>query len=318
MTHNYKQICLYWEFLRGDQDGRVGHRTLLLPWTYQKYIYMWNNSHWKLTGAWQKESWTTKAVRKSHMELGRKGREAICLGPVPLGGDSEEEGDYTGGPPWGVSSSSHILGTPAPGPNTRKTNQLGWLERRWEAWAPLLRSAHTLVYSQNRAEREDWNATGRWSVSCSCPAVCPSLSRATALALFVSQHNATLGWGVSAKGRAQLWGTQAAQTQSGICAGQGQLLLALIQAAHQKQTATACTQTHAEHPHQPPLLQHYLFPSGWGCWCWEKGEHILKGNGVSSDRILWASAPATWGPSMPLIGWWQLLSRGKALTWLWP
>ena len=44
------------------------------------------------------------------MYLGRQGREAIRSGPVPLGGDTEEE-DYTGGdPPCGVSSLSQILG----------------------------------------------------------------------------------------------------------------------------------------------------------------------------------------------------------------
>ena len=33
----------------------------------------------------------------------------IRSGPVPLGGDSEEEGDFTGGdPPWGMSSLSYI------------------------------------------------------------------------------------------------------------------------------------------------------------------------------------------------------------------
>lgn len=38
-------------------------------------------------------------------ESGRKGRDVIRSGPVLLGGEKEEVGDYTGGdPPWGVSS----------------------------------------------------------------------------------------------------------------------------------------------------------------------------------------------------------------------
>lgn len=45
---------------------------------------------------WQKDSCTTKAVRKIHLELGRKGREGSGLGPVPLGRDSKEEGYYMG------------------------------------------------------------------------------------------------------------------------------------------------------------------------------------------------------------------------------
>ena len=36
-----------WQSLFTTQDGRVKvHRIYLSPWTYQKYIYMWSNSHW--------------------------------------------------------------------------------------------------------------------------------------------------------------------------------------------------------------------------------------------------------------------------------
>ena len=55
---------------------------------------MWNSSHWKLPGNWRKGSCTMKAIGKIHTELGRKGRETIRSGPVPLGGNSEEEGEY--------------------------------------------------------------------------------------------------------------------------------------------------------------------------------------------------------------------------------
>lgn len=37
-------------------------------------------SHWKLTGDWQDDSYTTKAVRKIHGKSGRKGREMIMSG----------------------------------------------------------------------------------------------------------------------------------------------------------------------------------------------------------------------------------------------
>ena len=51
------------------------------------------------------------------------------LGPVSLGGHSEEKGDYMGGePPWGMSGLSHILGTPVLGSSRGKTSPLGWLE----------------------------------------------------------------------------------------------------------------------------------------------------------------------------------------------
>lgn len=54
--------------------------------TQQKYIYIWRNSHWKLTGDWQKYSSKTKAVRKSHME----GREVIRSGQQ-MGGITQVE-----------------------------------------------------------------------------------------------------------------------------------------------------------------------------------------------------------------------------------
>ena len=48
------------------------------------------------------------------MELGRKGRESIRLGPAPLGGDTEEGGDYKGGDIPGEWLEPHP-GSPSPG-----------------------------------------------------------------------------------------------------------------------------------------------------------------------------------------------------------
>ena len=39
------------------------------------------------------------ALRKICTKFGKKGTEAIRLGPEFLEGDSEEKGDYTGNPP---------------------------------------------------------------------------------------------------------------------------------------------------------------------------------------------------------------------------
>ena len=73
---------------------------------------------------WQKDSCTTKAVRKIHLELGRKGREVIRLGPprgFGIGG-----GFYTGRElSKEVSGLSHVLGTPTLGSDTGKTSPLG-------------------------------------------------------------------------------------------------------------------------------------------------------------------------------------------------
>ena len=63
------------------------------------------------------------------MESGRKGREVIRSGPVPLRRDTEVEGDYMGrNPPWGLS---HILGTPALGSDIGKMRPRSWLENQW-------------------------------------------------------------------------------------------------------------------------------------------------------------------------------------------
>lgn len=59
--------------------------------THNKYIYKWNN----LTenyGCWQKDSCTSKAVRKIHTGLGRRRGEAIRLGSVPWEGTQMRKG----------------------------------------------------------------------------------------------------------------------------------------------------------------------------------------------------------------------------------
>ena len=57
---------------KGDQDARAkGHKASLPPPAHQNYIYMWNNSHWKLTGSWQKDFCVTKTVRKICNWVGR-------------------------------------------------------------------------------------------------------------------------------------------------------------------------------------------------------------------------------------------------------
>lgn len=54
-------------------------------------------------------------------------------GPVPLMGGTEDEEHYKGRePPWGVSSSSHILGATSLESDTRKTSPLTWSENQWD------------------------------------------------------------------------------------------------------------------------------------------------------------------------------------------
>ena len=64
---------------------------------------------------WQKDFCTTKAVRKIHTELHRKGRKEIRLGPMPLGRDWEvKESDTGRHPPWGSELFKAHIGHPSP------------------------------------------------------------------------------------------------------------------------------------------------------------------------------------------------------------
>lgn len=54
----------------------------------QKYIYVWNNSHRKLTGNLQNNFCPPRLQEVFPHRLDRK--KSIRLRPVPLGGDSEE------------------------------------------------------------------------------------------------------------------------------------------------------------------------------------------------------------------------------------
>ena len=54
------------------------------------------------------------------------------LGPVPLVGGTEDEEHYKGRePPWGVSSSSHILGAPVLRLDSGKMSLHSGLEVQW-------------------------------------------------------------------------------------------------------------------------------------------------------------------------------------------
>ena len=75
---------------------------------------MWSSSHWKQSGDWQKDSSTTKAIRKIHAESSRRGREMIRW-DLHFRRDHRRGKGYhgLGDPSWGVSSSDHILDSQA-------------------------------------------------------------------------------------------------------------------------------------------------------------------------------------------------------------
>ena len=135
------------------------------------------------------------------MELRKKGKEAIRLGPVPLGGDSEEKGDYgSGDPPWRVSSSSHILMAPVLMSNTGKTSSLagrraGGPNRRAVVSPDFTCEEHVLVNmltpkAGRRGQIE--NCMSGCPVSHNFPGTCPSLSQRNTLALLTSLHSSKL------------------------------------------------------------------------------------------------------------------------------
>ena len=73
--------------------------------------------------------------------LYRMGRKVIGLGPVCMGGNSEERGDHMHGhSSWGVSGLSHRLGIPVLGCYAKETSSLGHLENCWnrqKGWRSL-------------------------------------------------------------------------------------------------------------------------------------------------------------------------------------
>lgn len=72
-----------------DQDDRVREYRVHLPQqTHQKYIFMWNNSHWKQTGNWL-DSFTIKVVSKIHVII-QEGKKSDGAGTVFLGKNTED------------------------------------------------------------------------------------------------------------------------------------------------------------------------------------------------------------------------------------
>ena len=153
-----------------------------------------NTSTWAtiITENWQKNSHTTKATRKIHS---KKGRKAIESRHMPLRGDSEERGEYTGDScpgEWGVrdKDGAPVLGSymgemsPLTGLRTRETKKraVGSLDSTREecaqAGCPRGRTGRSLLQ--------------QLSVSHNHPGMNPSSSRAKALALFTPCHSVSL------------------------------------------------------------------------------------------------------------------------------
>lgn len=67
-----------------------------------------------------------KGYREDPYGIGWERKRCDQVKTVPLGGDSGEKGDdKSGGLPWKVNCSNHILGTPALGSDKGKLSPLG-------------------------------------------------------------------------------------------------------------------------------------------------------------------------------------------------
>lgn len=75
----------------------------------------------------------SQGCKKDPHRSGRKGRETIRSEPGPLGRDKLRGRDHTDGDlPWGVGSSSRILGAPVLGSDKGNTSPLGRLGGWWD------------------------------------------------------------------------------------------------------------------------------------------------------------------------------------------
>ena len=133
---------------------------------------MWNNSHWKVIGDWEKDSWTTKALRNIHMKSSRK--KSVRSGPVPWEGTQKKrEITWAEILPrewmiparyWGHQGVQHREDEPH-----RLVGELvGLIEGLGEAWTPLLRSRAYLLAPEAVRRGGTENCMSGWPVSQDC------------------------------------------------------------------------------------------------------------------------------------------------------
>ena len=200
---------------------------------------MWSNSHWKQTGDWRTDSCTAKAVRKTHTESGRKGREVVRSGPAHLGGDTEEEEDYMGSEILPVERAVQATYW---APQLGGASPLSWFENQWDGqWSckkPTLCSWRTCTHTcsllkQGRGSKMRLSGTLTSSLQllqhAPQPEPQPEPSVRSRPSCSVAQlHTRTRADGT--KGSAQLWRMEPTRTQHGIVTGWGWSLLAPMEA----------------------------------------------------------------------------------------
>ena len=81
----------------------------------------------KTNWRFEKDSHTTKAKKKDPHRIRYEGKKRDKAGTCTPRRRHKEEIH----PPWGVSSVSHMLGTPALGSDSRQMSPFGWFEDQW-------------------------------------------------------------------------------------------------------------------------------------------------------------------------------------------
>lgn len=111
---------------------------------------------------------TDRKTPVQHTESGRKDREVIRSGPVPLEGTQRKLRLIMQRPSWVVQA---ITGPASPGVRYGKASILDW----WGEQDGCARPGLHLWGAQAclpawQGERASWNHMGGWLVSCNCPA----------------------------------------------------------------------------------------------------------------------------------------------------
>ena len=189
-----------------------------------------------------------------------------------------------------------------------------------------MRNVHTLVCSWNRAEREDWNCIGCWSVSHDHSGMCPSLR-------WVPVPDPLASWPPhlgkdchSLEERSTVRDKSSSDLEQHLSSIGTAITGTYAGSAAEEVWVSECGQSHHKlclDPCQKPTADPFaqaLLPSGARVLVLGGGEYTLKSSRAGSDLTPRASSPVTWDPLLQSIVWCWLLRRREAPnhTWLWP
>lgn len=178
---------------------------------------MWNSLQCKVTRNWWKDSYTTKAVRKIHMYLGKNGIKVIRLWPVSLKEDSDEKREFMVRHllwEWAIRATDWA--SQSYGPTLeRQATLAGWRNARTNRKVvESLDSFHEelmCALACPQARLKIVCSSGCW-VFHKHLSMCPSLSQAKTPFLLTPHHSIALDLGKLQSERRQPQDTEAAQS----------------------------------------------------------------------------------------------------------